>query len=226
VPSLYTRKKATKKTAGSRTAQLEAKLDDLVSILKNQNGKREIELPIGSPRPADELYTPPESTSSAAHTGNDGQEACNRDTDQHIKCCPENFIPREFAFHESEALGQNGPASILSAMPCPGEPSGAEAERILDWFRTTMARFLPFVYLPAGMTSARLRAEKPFTWLNIMYAASGSMQQQALLSQSIKQMVASKVVVEEIKSLDILTGILIFTGWYVDVSCNTGSQKN
>jgi hypothetical protein len=244
VPSVYARKKTAKRATGSRTAQLEQKLDDLVSILKNQTVSKPFELPHGKPPcPADDVGdTPPQSVSSssaapseatpphdpnaAAAAGPPVRPGSSSGDDWEsvgLKFCPDVYVPREFEFNTPGIDDPDGPAAILSAMPCPGEPSGREAEQALEWFRTAMSPFLPFVYLPPGTTSQKLRAEKPFTWLNVMYIATSNVQRQLMLAQSIKQIVANKVVVDEVKNLDILLGLLVFTGWYVG-SCQRSTS--
>jgi hypothetical protein len=95
-----------------------------------------------------------------------------------------------------------------------GQPSPAEAEEYLINFQTNNSKYFPFVYIPSTTTAQQLRQERPFLWLCIMTVGSKSTSQQQVLGTKIRKTVAQEMIVQSEKSIDLLLGLLIFTGWY------------
>lgn len=194
-PSVYIRKRTAKRAGVSRTAQLEEKLDDLVSLLKTQAAAKasDAQTALAHPPPI-ELYTP---------VSQQSEESTNGESDRRRALSPDPCAE----------MAMGTPASILSILPCPGEPTPFQAEQYLNTYRAHMARYLPFTHILPTTTSEELRRQSPFLWLCIMCVACGSTSQQTVLAESVKQIVAKKMVVEGEKSLDLLLGVLIFIGW-------------
>lgn len=78
-----------------------------------------------------------------------------------------------------------------------------------------MLQCFPVIYLFADMSSGQLREERPFLWLCIMAVACTSTQQQAILGDSVKQIVARDVLFHSENKLEFLLGLLIFIAWFV-----------
>jgi len=107
----------------------------------------------------------------------------------------------------SEDMGHGGIPSFEI------QPSPLEAEESLDTFRKYMLTFLPFVYLPSGVTAKRLQCLYPFFWYNLMTITCKQVDRQLMMSDAIKRFVAQKMVIEHEKSLDLLWGLLTFMAW-------------
>jgi hypothetical protein len=105
------------------------------------------------------------------------------------------------------------PDYVPSVPACSVEITPLEAEKSLALFREQMLFYLPFIYLPPGMTAQQLRQEKPFLWFNIMAITSQSLRKQSMMSSAIRVHVAEKMVVQHQKSTDLLLGLLVFLAW-------------
>lgn len=94
------------------------------------------------------------------------------------------------------------------------EPSPVEAEDYIINFKTCKSKYFPFVYIPSTTSAQHLRQERPFLWFSVMTVGSKSTSQQQVLGSKIRQMIAQEMVVQSEKNVDLLTGLLIFIGWY------------
>lgn len=63
------------------------------------------------------------------------------------------------------------------------------------------------------MSSQQLKDKYPFLWLNIMSIAAATPKRKAALGIQAKDTIIQKVVVERDISLDLLLGLLVFSGW-------------
>ncbi|KAK3682306.1 hypothetical protein B0T22DRAFT_501754 [Podospora appendiculata] len=105
------------------------------------------------------------------------------------------------------------PDPIAVLMSCCYKLTSIEAEMNLQKFRTHMLVFMPFVYLPASMTSDRLRELSPLLWFNIMTITCRKLERQVFMSDAATQYVAQKMLIESEKSLDLLLGLLAYLCW-------------
>ena len=117
--------------------------------------------------------------------------------------------------------GRNAPpSSVSTAYHTPDGsnindlyPSADEAEKLLNVFQTQMLGHFPFMKMPAYSSSHHFRAEHPFLWLCIMAVTSKSTEQQLAFGKEVRLSLSRKMLVESERSLDLLFGILVFTGW-------------
>lgn len=78
-----------------------------------------------------------------------------------------------------------------------------------------MVRLFPFVVLPSNATPWQLSAARPCLFLAILTIASiGEPALQRDLEARFREYIASHVIVEGEKSLDLLQGLLVYLGWY------------
>lgn len=200
-PIETSRKRIVKKVNSSRTAQLEEKLDDLVSILRasqhpgSQSGT-------SPPESSDPAQRYPAITSrldslatAATATSNPGSSYSN--------CTFESPINPNLDINDGNVLP---------------EPTDAEAEVYLDKFRGWMKNF-PFAVISPGLSASDLRRGRPFLWLCIMNTASMSMPQMIMLKDRIRAEVAQKLVIEQEPSMDLLLGLIVHIAW---ATLNTG----
>ncbi|KAJ5591583.1 uncharacterized protein N7459_001952 [Penicillium hispanicum] len=192
------RRRVAKRTASSRVSRLEEKIDSLVSMMRTEAepgmGMSNYAGLIAVDQPA---YPSPAKTN---HSSNPHIEAISHLDHQKggRRLEHSSFVPKPVTstdFHH------------------PDVPLSFEAEECLTQFRTTKARYFPFVYIPPTTTAQDLRQEKPFLWLAIMAISCRSTAQQQVLGDKIKQVVAEQMVMQSEKSIDLLLGLLAFVGW-------------
>ncbi|KAK2059580.1 hypothetical protein LY76DRAFT_511846 [Colletotrichum caudatum] len=92
-------------------------------------------------------------------------------------------------------------------------PSPAEAEAMFETFRDHNLKTLPIMYFGDTVTARALRVERPFLWLCIMTVASRVTGQQLALGRRVRQVMSQKVLVENERSMDYLLGLLVLLGW-------------
>ena len=196
-PIQATRKRVEKKYTSSRTAQLEEKLDDLVSILRSSQGGS-----IPHPRAAAHY---PASTSSCEVPDNSNPQISRLDS---LATAATASGPH--AGYCSPSTSHHHPN--YNANDAQSEPTPAEAEVYLQKFKAWLKNF-PFMYISPDVTAHDLRRERPFLWLAIMTITTMSVPQMSVLKHRIRQEIAEIVVVRHEPSIDILQGVIAFLGW-------------
>lgn len=196
--SATSRRRIGKKATASRTAQLEEKLDDLVSILRaSQHPNQQISLSSTSspnssfPSRLDSLATAATSSSSQ------GQP---------------DVIPQN-PYNTGPCIPQHSALDINETFRLP-EPTSEEAEVYLTKFRDWLKNF-PFVVIPPTQTAAALREERPFLWLCIMNLTTMSAPQNNILRERIRHEYITRAFVNQERTMDLLLGLIAFLGWYV-----------
>ena len=87
---------------------------------------------------------------------------------------------------------------------------------LLSIFQESLAAQLPFVVIPSHVTAEDLHGDKPMVYLATMLASSyKDVTMQLELARLLLRYLATKVVLEGKKSLDILQGLLIHISWSV-----------
>lgn len=114
------------------------------------------------------------------------------------------------AYH-TEATSPEDASPIASEYDYPLADDVAEAS--LAVFVRDMAPFCGVVYLSPGTSALELRRTRPFVWLSIMACTARSLRQAHAIGDRLRQVVATKVVVDQEKSMDILQGMLIYFLW-------------
>ncbi|KAI1801524.1 hypothetical protein F4811DRAFT_459927 [Daldinia bambusicola] len=178
-----------------KAAQLEEKLDGLISLIKTGASGGSV---VASPLlPVSTAISPPNSN---AHT--------------ELNTHPYRQLGRGSPSTTSDNNTQSIP-DLTADSDCFSsyKPSIADAEECLSNFRTDKLKYFPFINITSKMTANQLRRERPFLWLCIMAISSKSSLQQQILSRKIRQMVAQEMIIGSTKSMDLLLGILAFIGW-------------
>ncbi|KAK4225743.1 hypothetical protein QBC38DRAFT_253086 [Podospora fimiseda] len=234
VPSVSVRKRNGKRAHVSRAAQLEAKIEDLVTLLQRQAAPGASDLRVSSPA------EPPAGTSipSATPTLSGGHSTTSQSGDSPPRAPPapvvvltrqmpectglvaqagtllgEVFPPDDHPRHH--AVPQMAPPSTYSASlpPCNYIPNPLEAAESLVTFRKYMLIFLPFLHLPPSVTEDRLREMYPFLWFCIMTVTCKNADNRVMMSEAVKKFIAQKMVVDHEKNLDLLLALLVILGW-------------
>lgn len=188
-PSPTVRKRNGRSSA-SKTAQLEAKLDSIVSLLQTSGATSSL--------PADWDRTTPKSNQHVQHAS-----PCQSGADSYISTA----LPSP-----PSTAASPGDCSIHDV--CATLPISAEtAEETLTQFRTQNLRILPFVHIPPHVTSAQLRQQKPFLWLCIMAVLTPGIIQREALFGKITNLIQQKLLIEVSASMDMLLGLMTFISW-------------
>ncbi|GLI82001.1 hypothetical protein PoHVEF18_010399 [Penicillium ochrochloron] len=173
-----------------RTAQLEAKLDSIVSLLQTSGA------PTG-------ISTDWEATSPATGQSTSQSHASTSACSYHSEGIP---TPPATA---SPPRVSNAIEDLCAALPIAPET----AEQTLSFFRTENMKYLPFVHIPSHVTSQQLRQERPFFWLCIMAVLTpGSIQRESVFLK-ITEFIHQKLLVDVAPSMDMLLGIMTFISW-------------
>lgn len=194
------RKRIAKKTPSSRTAQLEEKIEDLVSMLRatHDPGPRTVHsYPPLSNTPSQNFPSRLDSLAAAA----------TADPTQSQRKSP--FCPHSCMVSD---LPPSKNISTLSDVDRRPEPTAEEAEAYLAKFRHWLEA-APFMHIPADVTAGELRKEKPFLWTCIMNLTSMSNPQQRILREKVRQEVADRLVFGGDRSMDVLQGLVTFLTW-------------
>ncbi|KFG82007.1 hypothetical protein MANI_026336 [Metarhizium anisopliae] len=197
------RKRVAKRTTSSRTAQLEEKIEDLVSMLRATHDS--------GPR-MNHSYTPLSNTPSQPFTSRlDSLVAAATADPTRSQAQGKASL---CATHEciTSGLSPSRNTSTLSEADRRPEPTPEEAEAYFAKFRQWLAA-MPFMHIPMEMTAAALRREKPFLWTCIMNLTSMSVPQQRILREKIRREVADRLVFEGDRSMDMLQGLVAFLTW-------------
>lgn len=90
------------------------------------------------------------------------------------------------------------------------------ATSLLLTFRERMLPYFPVVVLPLDASVSTLARERPFILLAILAAASacGSLQGHNLYNEEFRKVLGLKVVSSGERSVELLTGLLIYCAWY------------
>ncbi|OAA71309.1 hypothetical protein ISF_01860 [Cordyceps fumosorosea ARSEF 2679] len=212
-PIATARKKVAKRTAASRTAQLEEKLDDLVSILKSSQG-----------HPGQEQHQQHLQEQIAQHR-------------QHLGYTHMQHVPQQTRSQTAalDSLAQaatterhnGGPVLSRGGKPIDPnmtsgqlhrDPTAEEADVYLAKFRTWLPG-LPFLHLPSDMSAKALKMERPFLWLSIMNLASDSHSQQQFLREKVRREMSERIIMNHERNMDIVQGLIANLGW---ATLNTG----
>ncbi|KAI0896268.1 hypothetical protein F4806DRAFT_56629 [Annulohypoxylon nitens] len=218
VPSVSVRKRAVRRPAAERTAHLEEKLDDLVSILRAQAAGTP---PTGSYRAGANDDLPDPGIDSDANAG----PAMELDPSIGVVPVPGGDktasnthslpipppVEAAFCTRFGSINSYPTPPSIASSQD--GGPSPLEAEEILRVFNDRFVPFFPFVYIPPETTAAQLQQERPFLWLVITCTCSKSQEKKTMYSQKIREYLAQKMLIDLDRNVDLLLGVLCYLGW-------------
>ncbi|RFU74732.1 znii2cys6 transcription factor [Trichoderma arundinaceum] len=218
------RKRVAKRTTASRTAQLEEKLDDLVSILRatQQQQQQQHQHHQHQHQPQQQqqhqhhvhhLQQPP-----SAQPPMNSVSACDIASSSSSSSTCQPFVSRLDSLADAATTSQSQPRSHLCGISTPRmldsdrlpEPTPSEAEVYLVKFRQWL-EFFPFMHLGPEITAEALHRDYPFLWLCIMNVTSMSMPQQAVLRERIRQEVAQRMIVNHERSLEMLQGLIALT---------------
>lgn len=91
--------------------------------------------------------------------------------------------------------------------------SELECEEYLETYRSQMVPYFPVVPVEPHITVADMREQRPFLWTVIRALCSKNFVRQRALCQEVRKTACKQIFLDGIKSLDLLLGLLVFTGW-------------
>jgi hypothetical protein len=208
----------------SRAAQLEAKLEDLVSLLRRQAAPSADK----ALSPSDAAGSLPASTptlsthSTASQTADSSPPSGDLTVlpPQQVDCVPGSapvargsLLASVFDPQDTAPLAPQTEPSWCSSPSFALEPSPVEAAENLTTFRKYMLTFFPFVHIPATMTSEKLKETYPFLWYNIMTVTCKNVDRRLAMGETLKKVLGQKMLMDQEKSLDLLLGLIVMLTW-------------
>lgn len=190
---------AQKSDAMHRIAQLEGKLDGLISTLSASRI-----VPPGNPHSSDgdpgQHTSPPADSQSLIYPGANTTAETLASFAFVAAPVPQGRLT------SISPLDAQTPNSAASDLP-------ADAEECLRTFCGRMVKYFPFVHIPVDVDW--MKQNRPFLFLCICAVASRSTQTRLMLGTRIKQIVAQKLILDNhgIIDIDLLFGLLTFLSW-------------
>jgi hypothetical protein len=211
------RRRDIKKKASStaRIAELESKLDVLISQLQSRNvidgdatQQQSPVLPESPSQPARTTLVQPLDTA-----GNEAQDSDHTEDDD-----DDNLEP---------VRSSDSPRAVTTSEPSEPQVSEAEAETLLGTFRSCMLHHFAFVHLPAHLAAHKLRRDRPFLFRAIVCAVSPSAREKVARGRELKRAICEAMLGEEsqpsMDRMDLLLAILTYISWGWDHVLNHGS---
>lgn len=212
-PAAQVRKRGVKKsTATSRRAQLEDKLDDLVTLLQAQRSEKQ---------------NANTARSHGAHPTPESLDSIWPPSSEEIT----SVLPRAA---EEPSAGGHGLQSLMLTPTPPASRSQSnaspistaaitsatisrlltkDADHILQIFRTHYLRYFPLIYLPSIVTSEEIQQNRPYLWLNILSICTQSLRGIGELGIQIRETLAKRAIVEGERSIELLQGLITHVSW-------------
>lgn len=187
-----------------RLQKLEERLDELVSQLSHTNDQRQTTLSTSPTTRTASLGKPPSTLRQCSGPPPISVPGSASNPGSNVTSLTEAVSTPSFL------RGDNG-TDIIDR----GILTLDYARTLFDTFRYSYTTYFPFLILPPNTTAESLRRNKPFLFLSIMaVAAFSNSSLQRLLGREIQTQIATKIVMRNEKSLDILQGLLVHLAYY------------
>ncbi|KAI9739999.1 MAG: hypothetical protein M1818_005055 [Claussenomyces sp. TS43310] len=213
-PTIIRRYRPLKTT--TRIAQLESKLDGLVSILSTETGQHPHCVGDDLRVASDTTSEVPSNTSPPSKTS---EPLVDLEQDQASTLLPQ---PKKFEiFHWPTLPDLENPVDrvikMLSVCSSIVSKEHEDPETLLNRFRDPLTSQVPWIVIPPDLTASNLLQEKPFLYFNIIMAASsGNILYQRHLGQESIRYIGERLIQRGEKNLDTLQGMTVLLSWYQD----------
>ncbi|KAI0113647.1 hypothetical protein GGR51DRAFT_506152 [Nemania sp. FL0031] len=187
----------------SLSSQLEAKLDDIMSVLRSQVVDKYTLAPAQTLQTA----TPPTSYNTPSAASITAASAPPRDPD--IVVDMTTSAVRLVRPHTPPPSCHN--PIFEDVLAC--DVTERLAEEQLHTFRIAFLPMFPFIHLPPTMSASQLRHEKPCLWLVMLCLTTKSVSQQFAMEEMIWDIISRRIVSEHLADLDLLLGVVCFASW-------------
>ncbi|KAI0873121.1 hypothetical protein GGS24DRAFT_464915 [Hypoxylon argillaceum] len=190
--------------ANPSSTRLEAKLDDLVSLLRSQVVEKYPLAPNSTPA----SHNTPSDTSVTTAYSRSAIPAPSRDPD----------ILVDMTTSAVRLVRPASPPPTSSFNPILEDVLAFEIPEKLEeaqlyTFRSAFLPMFPFVYLSPTVSATQLRHQKPFLWLVMLCLTTKSVSQQFDLEKMIWDIISRRIVSEHLADLDLLLGVVCFASW-------------
>ncbi|KAI9648229.1 hypothetical protein NHQ30_002861 [Ciborinia camelliae] len=191
----------------TRVAQLEEKLDGIVSLLQQQNGANSQDTTPGSSQLVTNdnvlLRSPPLPE----------LEPSNTIPYQNVP----HSIPKPLEPSKRQSVYEKSTnACLLAHANSDLEPNDAEIERLIKLYQKEMTARFPFVVIETGgLTGKEWVMGKPVLGRAVLMAASYyNLPRQTIYETSLVRDLTERIMVKREKTLELMQTILVFCGWY------------
>jgi hypothetical protein len=183
--------------------QLEQRVDTLINLLAvngqqigdDQRANSVSHLPTPQPRTAAEDKTSPQSAVDIPETAQQS---------------PPYITPVDTPSRDCVDEEPFNPYDPVEA----GVLTRERTSQLLKEFSNSFVQSFPFVVIPVATDSDSLRLNSPFLFLAIMAVTSYQTPPiQRVLAKELKEQIASRIIRNSHKSLEILQGLLVYAGW-------------
>ncbi|CAK7232454.1 hypothetical protein SEUCBS140593_008265 [Sporothrix eucalyptigena] len=183
----------------SRSARLEAKLNDLVDLLRNTHAAPQAEATAGATAPATTAPEEDDDASSSSSGDDDSPQSAATGGAATTTVTDPSTLP-----DVDDPTADTSPEDLLPH----------EAEACLRRFTEDMLPLAPFVSLSGpDVTVRRLRRQYPFLWRCIKAAACIHPAHRIRAASQARSAIVRRVVEQGERSLDALLGLLTFVTW-------------
>lgn len=212
------RRKAQKsERAAPKIAQLEGRIDNLVTLLRNvgASSSASAELRSAIEQNAPKIISTDISSRSETISGL-ATNASNRSVPT-----AHPLIEGSSSADHATSTGSVSISTPMDSLDGRSEGGAAsfrpqtevEEEMCLELFRTAMLPRCPFIFVPPNMTVASLKSERPLFFMAICAVATPSRQEKAERADTLKRLIATQMVVESVSNMDLLFALLTFIAW-------------
>ncbi|KAF5004896.1 hypothetical protein FDECE_8616 [Fusarium decemcellulare] len=194
----------------SRTAQIEERLNGLVNLLKASGGLTNADLA------TDTTCIPTEADPAVSNQ----QKPSSKSSDA-------SFAPGSSPWAIPDTYNSYAPPQCI-CRPASGDapPPPASDEALLNIYRNELQALHPFVIIPKNVTTARLKATRPFLMSSIrMVTSFRSLRSMRAQMYYLMRHIADHMLIRSERSLDLLMGILVIAAWY-QYHCFMHAQLN
>jgi hypothetical protein len=106
--------------------------------------------------------------------------------------------------------------ALFPYSPSPPEPSLREAEECLEFFRSQMLPYFPFINLTPDITAWQLHQNRPFLFQAILTITTFSTQKRLARIEDLKRILFTSALLEVQSNIDLLLGLLTYLAWSTD----------
>ncbi|OBT78006.1 hypothetical protein VF21_03127 [Pseudogymnoascus sp. 05NY08] len=107
-------------------------------------------------------------------------------------------------------------ARIDFGSPSPPEPSLRQAEECLEFFRSQMLPYFPFISLTPDTKAWQLHQNRPFLFQAILTITTFSTQKRLARIEGLKRILFTSALLEVQSNIDLLLGLLTYLAWSTD----------
>lgn len=178
-----------------RIAQLEGKIESLLSAVQSMADSSGPSGTIAQILGRENISLPARGTTSGSAGGIPAQSII------------ENLTPPT-ATPPNEQLHRNPELS---------DPSPWQAEEHLDFFRSRMLPYFPFIVLPRDTTASQLRQDRPVLFQAILTVTTFSTQEKMARAEHFKHLLFTSALIHAQSNMDLLLGLLTYLAWSTDL---------